>query len=117
MEITDHPTAYAIVIVVSTMLTTSVIQWIFLLRLKAKHREQWHHAGNPTIWSDQSLISAWPTVRYLQNKMYSSSGSMPGINFCNTFRLPMVLGYWVTILVFCVGVVVSVVNGWPPTWR
>jgi hypothetical protein len=117
MEITNHPTAYAIAIVVCTMLTTSVIQWVFLLRLKVKHREQWYHAGSPTIWSDQSIISAWPTVRYLQNKMYQSSGSISGINFCNTFRLPMVVGYWFTILVFGVGIVVSLVNGWPPTWE
>ncbi|MFC4362243.1 hypothetical protein ACFOX3_08015 [Simiduia curdlanivorans] len=116
MEITNHPTAHAIVVVISTMLFTSVIQWIFLLRLKSKYRDQWYHAGNPTIWSDQSFISAWPTVKYLQSKSYLSSGSGPGIGFCSLFRLPMVIGYWVTIIVFVAGVVIGIINGWPPTW-
>lgn len=84
----------------TALLATSIIQWTFLLRLKSKHREHWYHAGNPTIWSDQSFISAWPTVKYMQSKMYLSSGSESGISFCNLFRLPMVLGYWLTILVF-----------------
>ncbi len=117
MEITDHPTAYAIVVVVATMLTTSLIQWVFLIGLKNKHREQWYHAGNPTIWSDQSFISAWSTVKYLQFKNYKSSSDIHGVSFCNVFRLPMVIGYWVTILVFTGGVIVSVINGWPPTWE
>ena len=111
MEVTDHPTAYAILIVVCTMLATSIIQWTFLIRLKSKHREQWYHAGNPTIWSDQSFISAWPTVKYMQSKMYLSSGSESGINFCSLFRLPIVFGYWLTILVFVLGVSVSMING------
>jgi hypothetical protein len=117
MTIPNHPTAYAVIAVIITMLTTSIIQWAFLLILKSKHKSQWHHAGNPTIWSDQSFISAWPTIRYLQNRMYISSGSEQGINFCENFRIPMVIGYWLTISVFIVGVIVGLINGWPPSWN
>lgn len=66
--------------------------------------------------SDQSFLSAWSTVKYLQKRQYWFSGSPVGIDFCSMFRLPMVLGYWVTILVFLAGVIVSIINGWPPSW-
>ncbi|MDE1465573.1 hypothetical protein [Spartinivicinus poritis] len=115
MEIPNHPTAYSIVTIISTMLLTSIIQWIFLIVLKRRHRDQWYHAGTPTIWSDQSLLSAWLTIKYLQNKLYLSSGSAGGIHFCKLFRLPMVLGYWLTIAIFSVGIIVCIMNGWPPS--
>jgi len=117
MLITDHPTAYAVVSVVSIMLTTSIIQWTFLIKLKNKHQKQWLHAGSPTIWSDQDFISALPTVKYLKNKDYLMSGCVNGINLCNRFRAPMWHGYWITVLAFCVGITVGVLNGWAPTWK
>ena len=114
---TYHPTAVAIAIVITTMLATSLIQWTFLIRLRCSHRSQWLHAGSPTIWSDQSFLSAWPTIRYLQNKAYLSSGDPGGARFCGRFRAPMVIGYWLTMAVFVGGIIVSVQNGWPSSWQ
>jgi hypothetical protein len=111
-----HPTVLAISIVVATMLATSLIQWTFLVLLRRRHLNQWRHAGSPTIWSDQSFISAWPTIRYLQNQGYWSSGDNDGAQFCHRFRYPMVIGYWLTIFVFAGGVYVAFENGFPPSW-
>lgn len=115
-QIPNHPTAYAVIVVISTMLLTSIIQWAFLIRLRSKYSNQWIHAGSPTIWSDQSLLSAWPTIKYLQAKQYTSSGNFEGIQFCNYFRYPMVMGYWVTIFMFIGGVIIGINSGWPPSW-
>src|SRR5690554_2015677 len=112
-----HPTAIAIVVIAATMLATSLIQWTFLVLLRRRHSAQWFHAGCPTIWSDKSFISAWPTVRYLQSRSYWSSGDHAGAKFCHKFRYPMVVGYWLTIAVFTAGVSVAVLNGWPPSWE
>lgn len=112
----DHPTSIAILVTVLTMVTTSAIQWSFLLGLKKRHPHQWRHAGSPTIWTDQSLFSAWPTVRYLQHKAYASSGDGAGIAFCSERRLPMVFGYWMTFAVFVTAVLVAISYGWPPGW-
>ena len=114
--IIDHPTAYAIVSVIVVMLATSLVQWTFLIKLKKHHAQQWDHAGNPTIWSDQSLLSAWPTIKYLQNKTYVSSRDTDGIKFCDSFRLPMIIGYWVTVAAFIMCLVVWMLNGWPSSW-
>jgi hypothetical protein len=117
MESANHPTTYAVIITIITMLVTSVIQWTFLLRLKKSHTEQWLHAGSPTIWSDQSILSAWPTIKYLQQKIYLSSENMSGINFCNKFRSPMLIGYWLTVIVICGCIVVAIINGVPQSWK
>src|SRR5690554_400232 len=112
-----HPSAIAIVTVVATMFATSLVQWTFLVLLRRRHSTQWRHAGAPTIWSDQSLMSSWPTVRYLQNQTYWNSGDSAGARFCHKFRFPMVVGYWLTISVFAAGVYVVWANGLPPSWE
>ncbi len=115
--IPNHPTAIAVIIAILTMFFSSLIQWTFLIRLRSKHNSQWIHAGSPTIWSDQSFISAWPTIQYLKNKQYVLSGNAEGINFCGKFRYPMIIGYWTTIIVFVAVIIVGIINGWPPSWK
>ncbi len=112
-----HPTVVAIIVVVLTMLATSLIQWTFLIRLKRYYSVQWYHAGSPTIWNNESLIAAWPTVRYLQKQQYWSSGDPEGAAFCHRFRHPMVIGYWLTVVVFIAAVFIAILNGWPPSWK
>jgi len=117
MESANHPTTYAVILTIITMLITSVIQWTFLLRLKKSHKEQWHHAGSPTIWTDQSILSAWPTIKYLQQRLYLSSEDISGIDFCNKFRSPILIGYWLTVTVICGVILVAIINGIPPSWK
>jgi len=111
-----HPTELAIWTCLAIMLSTSAIQWTFLIRLKKRHPDQWEHAGSPTIMSDQSLTSAFGTVMYLQSRAYTYSDYQEGIRYCERFRFPMVVGYWITVAAVSSAVIVGLVNGWPPGW-
>ena len=108
-----HPSAIIAITTGAMVIIGGIVQWVFLIGLRRKHSEQWHHAGSPTIWSDQSLFSAWPTVKYMQNKEYLTSGDASGIIFCNFFRIPFVLLYWSTVISFVALVISIFIFGWP----
>jgi hypothetical protein len=111
-----HPTAIAVGVLAVAMLVGTVVQFLFLRGLAKRHRAQWHHAGRPTIWSDQSLLSAWPTIRYIQRRAYRASGDPAGIAFCSRYRVPLLLSYWVTVFSFIAVVLLLFTAGWPNEW-
>lgn len=98
------------------MLGGSAIQYTFLRGLAKRHAAQWHHAGKPTIWTDQSVLSAWPTVRYLQRQAFRASGDAAGIAFCRRYRMSMVIGYWSTVAAFAALLLSLFTVGWPTAW-
>ena len=77
MSFVVHPTAYAVVIVVTTLLATSLVQWAFLLGLKRRHRQQWNHAGNPTIWAIRALSVPGPRSATCNPEPIARRGAKP----------------------------------------
>lgn len=116
MSIPEHPTAYIIVITAFFMVIGSVIQWAFLLILRKKHSSLWNAMGRPTIWTDQSLFSAWPTIKFIQQKRYLSFESS-SVSFCGSFYLPLITFYWATAISLVMFFVSIFVFGWPEQWR
>lgn len=112
-----HPTAIALGVLIAAMCGGSLVQFLFLRGLRKHHPNQWQHAGCPTIWSDQSLISAWPTIRYLQQRAFCTSGDKPGAAFCQRYRPPMLIGYWLTVASFAAVLVLLFTAGWPRQWQ
>jgi hypothetical protein len=112
-----HPTGIAILVTLVAMLAGSVVQYTFLRSLRRRHPMQWQHAGSPTIWSDQSLLSAWPTISYLTHRRYRGSNDPQGVAHCEAYRTAMLALYWVTACAFAVAVIVGFVFGWPQQWR
>ncbi len=113
----EHPTAVAVIVLASCMCIGSLVQWLFLLLLRRRYPQQWIHAGKPTLWTDQSLISAWPTIRYLQRGTFRVSGDRAGIAFCQRGKWPMIGFYWMTVICFLAVGVSIFVAGWPAQWR
>jgi hypothetical protein len=112
-----HPTAIAILATVAAMVTGSGVQYAFLRALRRRYPTQWQHAGRPTIWSDQSLVSAWPTISHLTHRRYRDSNDPSGITHCEAYRTAMLVLYWLTVSAFVSAVVIGLVFGWPPQWR
>ena len=112
-----HPSAILAIALGVSMVISSIIQWSFLIGLRKKHKEQWIHAGSPTIWSDQSLMSAWPTVRYMKNKKYLDSYNELGIKFCHMYRVPFIFLYWSTVISFVLLMLSIFIFGWPKEWQ
>lgn len=108
-----HPTVMALGALVFVMCFGSFVQFLFLRGLRKHHQEQWKHAGQPTIWTDQSLFSAWPTISYLQRRAFCSSNDSAGIVFCQRFRIALLLSYWGTVLLLVLFFVLLFTAGWP----
>jgi hypothetical protein len=113
MEYLDHPTVYAMALFFAFMIGGSIVQWIFLIRLKRLDWEIWVRAGRPTIWSDRDLIRAWPTIKFLLGKKYLFTGTRVGHRFCSFYRYPLFLGYFGTCLSVIWFLVSLFLNGWP----
>ena len=116
MSIPEHPTAYIVVATGFFMVVGSVIQWVFLLMLRKQHSNLWNAMGRPTIWTDQSLFSAWPTIKFIQQKRYLSFESS-SVSFCGFFYLPLVLFYWLTAISLAMFFVAIFAFGWPEQWN
>lgn len=95
MSIPEHPTAYIAAIAAFFMVVGSIVQWVFLITLRKKHSNLWNAMGRPTIWTDQSLFSAWPTIKFIQQKRYLSFEAS-SVGFCSSFYLPLILFYSAT---------------------
>lgn len=87
-----HPTSIALGVLILAMCAGSVVQFVFLRGLRKHYPLQWDHAGRPTIWTDQSLMSAWPTIQYIQQRAYCASGDTAGAAFCHAYRAPLLTG-------------------------
>jgi hypothetical protein len=111
-----HPTAIALMYFIGMLIIGSGIQWTFLIRMKKNHPEQWEHAGKPTIMNNGDLVKAWPTTMYLMKRSYNESNSSTGINFCNTYRLPMIYGYFLTAISVPLFFACIFLFGWPEGW-
>lgn len=109
----SHPTVMALGALVFVMCFGSFVQFLFLRGLRKHHQEQWKHAGQPTIWTDQSLFSAWPTISYLQRRAFCSSNDSAGIVFCQRFRIALLPSYWGTVLLLVLFFVLLFTAGWP----
>jgi hypothetical protein len=116
LSIPEHPTAYIIVITAFFMVVGSIIQWTFLLMLRKNHSNLWYAMGRPTIWTDQSLFSTWPTIKFIQQKRYLNH-EFGSVKFCGFFHFPLVLFYWATALSLAMFFVAIFVFGWPEQWR
>ena len=116
MESLTHPTVVALIYFLGMLVVGSAIQWTFLIKLKKHHSEQWLHAGEPTIMNNGDLVKAWPTTKYLMNKLYVDSGSRSGIDFCNSFRFPMLCGYFLTAISIPLFFLSIFIFGWPQGW-
>jgi hypothetical protein len=118
MEVPSHASAYAALIAGFFMIVGSFVQWVFLRLLRNKHGKLWMSMGRPTIWTDQSLLTAWDTVKFIQNKQFVSlSFDASAIRFCRGFRLPLIGFYWGTFLSF-IWLVISIIwLGWPHEWQ
>ncbi|MES2319593.1 MAG: hypothetical protein V4631_19100 [Pseudomonadota bacterium] len=112
-----HSAALVLWLLIVTMCTGSVVQFLFLRGLRKRHSSQWIHAGCPTMWTDQSIASAWPTVRYMQKREFLGSSNACGIAFCESYRTPFVTLYWLTLATFIAIVAAFGVFGVPPGWR
>lgn len=111
-----HPTVIALAVLVLAMCACSVVQFAFLRGLRNEHPAQWRHAGQPTMWTAQSLISAWPTISYLQRRAYRSSGNAAGIAFCDRYRAALLTGYWCTVVAVLFLFMFVFTAGWPNEW-
>ncbi|WP_445426299.1 hypothetical protein [Alishewanella sp. HL-SH06] len=116
MESITHPTAIALIYFLGMLVIGSAIQWTFLIKLKKHHPEQWQHAGTPTIISNGDLVKAWPTTKYLKQKLYKESNSSSGIKFCDLYRSPMIYGYFLTAISVPLFFASILLFGWPPAW-
>ena len=116
MESLAHPTAIALIYFLGMLVIGSAIQWTFLIKLKKHHPEQWEHAGKPTIMNNGDLVKAWPTTKYLINKLYEESNSSSGIKFCNVYRSPMIYGYFLTAISVPAFFASIFMFGWPQGW-
>jgi hypothetical protein len=112
-----HPTAIALGLLIAAMCGGSLVQFLFLRGLRKHYPNQWQHAGRPTIWSDQSLISAWPTIQYLQQNAFCGSSDRAGVAFCQRYRFPMLPGYWLTVATFTAFLALLFTVGWPVQWQ
>ena len=118
MEIPSHASAYAALIAAFFMTVGSVVQWSFLILVRKKYGKLWISMGRPTIWTDQSLITAWDTVKFIQYKKYASfSFDASAIKFCRRFRLPFIIFYLGACFSF-VWLFISIIwLGWPEEWQ
>lgn len=116
MSIPSHPTAYLLILTGLFMIVGSLVQWTFLVILRRQHAKLWDFMGKPTIWTDQSLISAWPTIKFIQRKHYRGF-DLSSVRFCDAFYLPLIFFYWTTSLLTLVFFVVIGIYGWPAQWR
>jgi len=99
------------------MCAGSFIQFLFLRGLRKHHPLQWEHAGCPTIWTDQSLFSAWPTISYIRRRAYRESGDVAGIAICERYRIALLIGYWGTTSSFVLFFFLLFSVGCPEEWQ
>ena len=83
----------------------SLLSWLFLRRLRRDFPALWEHSGRRTIWTDSDFIRSWPTVKYLRDRHYLERPNPAEIDFCERYRLPVILSYaagWVGAATFFV---------------
>jgi hypothetical protein len=113
MESLSHPTIIATIFFVSSLLIGGITHWTYILKLKKHHSSLWVKAGSPTIKSDRDLFTTWPTIKFLLNKQYVISGNLKGKEFCSSFRMPVLIGYFSTCIAVPVFFLCIFVFGWP----
>lgn len=112
-----HPTAIGLYLFILGLLLESITSWRFLKALRSKHPKLWEHTGYRTIWTDSNLISAYPTIRYLSARNYSSRQHPEEVSFCESHRIPVVGAYWFAVLSVAYFFAAMVLYGWPPEWQ
>jgi hypothetical protein len=94
MSSMSHPTIVAGFLFVIGLCAESWFSWRFLHRLKHQHEKLWAEMGFRTIWTDAGLISAYGTIKYLKDRSYSGHDNANDIKFCEAYRMPMLITYW-----------------------
>jgi hypothetical protein len=117
MDSIFHPTAIAFIFFLIMLIAGSCIQWPFLIKLKKHHPLQWEHAGSPTIMNNGDLTKAWSTTKYLLDRRYEESEIIEGIEFCELFRLPMLIGYFFSASTIPICFISLLNFGWPAGWE
>lgn len=75
------------------LLVESWFSWRFLRRLKRDFPRLWEESGERTIWTDGTLIDAWPTIRFLWRREYEATATREEVAFCEEYRLPVTLSW------------------------
>jgi len=104
-----HPFWATFVIFIALLFPASWCHWRFLRRARREFPSLWRDMGQPTGWTDGTLIGAFGTYWYLFRRSYRKRGDASAIQFCERFRLPMLVTYAAALIscgVFLLGLLV-----------
>jgi len=112
-----HSTAIFLYVWVLIMMSGTIYQYRFYKYLEKNHVMIWEDVGRPTILSDRSLGTAWPTVKYMKDRCYADLADSRGVEYCDQNRKKLLYWFWasaasaVIFACFLFGV------GLPPAWE
>lgn len=99
------------------MIGGTVVQYRFLRYLRINHAEIWEDVGCPTIWSDQSLTTAWPTIKYMRDRLYADINDLSGIQYCDKNRVRLQIWFWASAVTAVLFLICLLGIGTPPAWN
>ena len=88
------------------LLTGSWYHWRFIKTARNNFPELWEDMGEPTIWTDSTLIDSFGTYKYIYQRQYKKRQNDQEIAFCERFRNPMIATYicaLLSVIVFIAG--------------
>ena len=112
-----HPTAIFLYVWVLIMISGTVYQYRFYKYLEKNHVMIWKDVGCPTIWSDQSLATAWPTVKYMKDRWYEDLTDTVGVEYCDKNRTKFLYWFWASATSAAIFACFLFGIGLPPAWE
>jgi len=101
-----HPFWTSFAVFFFLLCVASLYHWRFLRRIRREFPTVWQDMGRPTGWTDSTLLDAFGTYLYLLRRRYQQSSDVHAIQFCERFRIPMLVTYagaWLSVAVFFIG--------------
>jgi hypothetical protein len=72
-------------------LASSLLNYIFLRRLRLRHSHAWENLGRPTLIANNSPQNSLATMRYIMSAEYKELDDPGFVRYCNFLRLFNVL--------------------------
>jgi hypothetical protein len=112
-----HPTLISVWAFLLGAVAEGWYSWDYLTKLRRTYPLLWERSGRRTIWTDGTIIDAWPTIRFLWRREYLAIANAEERGFFERYRMPMVVS-WALSGIAVIAFLASVSTlGWPNVGR